>query len=94
MKLPNKHDRSQRKDQKHCQGDPAFRGGLESDTVTPDLGRLCQALAEAIEPTFVGHWLEQPNEILNGVKPVEAIERGQLDLVWQVVEGLRSGSQL
>jgi len=26
--------------------------------------------------------------------PVEVVERGQIDLVWQVVEGLRSGSPL
>jgi len=31
---------------------------------------------------------------LGGLKPVEAVERGQIDLVWQVVEGLRSGSPL
>ena len=42
----------------------------------------------------VGQWLSEPNEMLGGLKPVEAIERGQLDLVWQVVEGLRSGSPL
>lgn len=56
--------------------------------------RLCEALAEAMEPAFVGSWLDQPNEMLGGLKPIEAIERGQLDLVWQVVEGLRSGSPL
>jgi hypothetical protein len=56
--------------------------------------RLCDALAEAMQPAFVGQWLDQPNEMLGGLKPVEAIERGQIDLVWQVVEGLRSGSHL
>jgi hypothetical protein len=55
---------------------------------------MCDALAEAMQPTFVGQWLDQPNEMLGNLKPVEAIERGQIDLVWQVVEGLRSGSQL
>jgi hypothetical protein len=54
--------------------------------------RLCVALAEAMDASFVGHWLDQPNEMLAGLKPVEAIERGQIDLVWQVAEGLRSGS--
>jgi hypothetical protein len=58
------------------------------------ISRLCEALAEAMDAEFVGHWLDQPNEMLNGLKPVEAIERGQLDLVWQVIEGLRSGSLL
>jgi transcriptional regulator with XRE-family HTH domain len=76
--------------------------GAESDPTTPaqlrrnltQANRLCDALGEAMEPAFVGHWLDQPNEMLSGLKPVEAIERGQLDLVWQVVEGLRSGSPL
>lgn len=56
--------------------------------------RLCGALAEAMQPAFVGQWLDQPNEMLGGLKPVEAIERGQIDLVWQIAEGLRFGSQL
>jgi DNA-binding transcriptional regulator YiaG len=56
--------------------------------------RLCEALAESMEPAYVAQWLDRPNEMLRGLKPVEAIERGQLDLVWQVADGLRSGSQL
>lgn len=76
--------------------------GLESGAVAPaqllrnrtQVSRLCDALAEAMEPAYVGRWLDEPNEMLLGLKPVEAIERGQIDLVWQVVQGLRSGSQL
>lgn len=58
------------------------------------VSRLCAALAEAMLPRFVGEWLDQPNEMLGGLKPVEAIERGQIDRVWQVAEGLRSGAGL
>jgi len=47
-----------------------------------------------MQPTHVSQWLNQPNEMLNNLKPAEAIKRGQLDLVLQVVEGLRSGSPL
>ena len=47
-----------------------------------------------MQTPFVGPWLDQPNELLASLKPVEAIERGQLDLVWQVVEGLRTRSLL
>ena len=76
--------------------------GLESGSVAPtqlrrnltQSIRLCDALGQIMEPAFVGHWLDDPNEMLRGLKPVEAIERGQVDLVWQVVEGLRSGSPL
>ena len=56
--------------------------------------RLCDVLAEAMQASFVGHWLDQPNEMVGSLKPVEAIERGQIDLVWQIAEGLRSGSPL
>jgi len=56
--------------------------------------RLRAALAEAIQPDCVDRWLDEPNEMLAGLKPVEAIERGRIDRVWQIVEGLRSGSQL
>ena len=38
--------------------------------------------------------LDPPGELLAGLKPVAAIERGQLDLVWQVAEGPRTGSLL
>ena len=72
-------------------------GSVESSKVRRNLtqiSRLCDALAGAMKPDYAGHWLNQPNEMLGGLKPVEAIERGQIDLVWQVVEGLRSGSQL
>ena len=58
------------------------------------VARLCGALAEAMQPAFVGQWLDQPNEMLGNLKPVEAIERGLIDVVWQVAEGLRFGSQL
>jgi hypothetical protein len=47
-----------------------------------------------MDSAYVARWFDEPNEMLAGLKPVEAVERGQIDLVWQVVEGLRSGSQL
>ena len=76
--------------------------GLESATAVPlqlqrnliQVRRLCDALGETMEPSHVGHWLDEPNEMLADLKPVETIERGQIDRVWQVVDGLRSGSQL
>jgi len=76
--------------------------GAESATTIPSplrrsitqVTRLLDALGEAMQPDFVGQWLDQPNEMLNSLKPVEAIERGEIDLVWQIAEGLRSGSQL
>jgi len=76
--------------------------GAESGAAAPpqlrrsatQVARLCDALAEAMQPAFVGQWLDQPSEMLGDLKPVEAIERGLIDVVWQVADGLRSGSQL
>lgn len=75
---------------------------LESGSVAParlrrnltQVTRLCGALAEAMDAGYVGRWLNEPNDLLAGLKPVEALERGQIDLVWQIAEGLRSGSPL
>ena len=59
-----------------------------------EVDRLRAALPEFMRPACITRWLDEPNEMLGGLRPVEAIERGQIDLVWQIVEGLRSGSQL
>lgn len=32
-----------------------------------------------MQPAFVGHWLDQPNDLLGRFKPIESIERGQID---------------
>jgi transcriptional regulator with XRE-family HTH domain len=48
--------------------------GLESGSVVPAqlrrnlvrLNRLCGALAEAMESSYVGRWLDEPNELLAG----------------------------
>jgi transcriptional regulator with XRE-family HTH domain len=76
--------------------------GIEAGTVPAarvrrnlaQVSRLAEALGEAMDPGHVGQWLAEPNEMLGGLKPVEAVERGQIDLVWQVIEGLRTGSPL
>ncbi|MCL2640443.1 MAG: DUF2384 domain-containing protein [Phycisphaerales bacterium] len=58
-----------------------------------EIAILCEALADVMTPSYVGRWLDKPNGMLEGLKPVEAIEQGRIDLVWQIVEGLRSGTQ-
>lgn len=34
-----------------------------------------------MRPEDAGGWLERPNELLDGLKPVEAIERSEIDRV-------------
>ncbi|NLY01136.1 MAG: helix-turn-helix transcriptional regulator [Rhodopirellula sp.] len=55
------------------------------------LRRLVDALAEVIQKDALGPWLEQPNGALDGLKPIEVIERGEVDRIWQMIHYLRSG---
>jgi hypothetical protein len=53
--------------------------------------RLTEALSEVVNPKSMGVWFAAPNEQFNGLKPVEVIERGEIDRLWEMVFRLRSG---
>jgi len=53
--------------------------------------RLYQALSEVVEPDSLGAWFTNPNEAFDGLKPIEVIERGEIDRLWEMVFRLRSG---
>ena len=55
------------------------------------LRRIVDALSEVIRTDAVGPWLEQPNSAFDGLKPIEVIERGEVDRIWQMIFCLRSG---
>ena len=46
---------------------------------------------EVIRNDAIGPWLEQPNEAFDGLKPLEVIERGEVDRLWAMIFYLRSG---
>lgn len=50
-----------------------------------EIHRLQQALAEVIPPEEIGGWLLWPNEALGGFKPLEVIERGEIDRIWRLL---------
>lgn len=54
--------------------------------------RLRSTPAEVMDPAYVDQWLDEPNEMLAVLKPLEAIERGGIARVREVVEGLRWGA--
>jgi hypothetical protein len=56
-----------------------------------ELHRVAQALSEVIQKGAIGPWLTRPNEAFDGLKPVEVIERGEVDRIWQMIYCLRSG---
>lgn len=56
-----------------------------------ELRRLQQALARVIRPEFIGPWLLKPNQAFQGLKPLEVVERGEIDRLWQMIYLLESG---
>jgi DNA-binding transcriptional regulator YiaG len=56
-----------------------------------EMSRLQQALAGVMREQYVGTWLNTPNDAFDGLKPIEVIERGEVDRVWRMVYQLESG---
>jgi hypothetical protein len=56
-----------------------------------ELQRFQERLAEVIRPEAIPAWLETPNEAFGGLKPLEVIERGEIDRLWNMIFYLESG---
>jgi hypothetical protein len=56
-----------------------------------EVGRLYEALGEVVEPKAIGPWFVTPNQAFGGMKPIELIERGEIDRLWDMVYRLQSG---
>jgi DNA-binding transcriptional regulator YiaG len=53
--------------------------------------RFQQRLAEVIRPEAIPEWLDTPNDAFEGLKPLEVIERGEIDRLWNMIFYLESG---
>jgi transcriptional regulator with XRE-family HTH domain len=53
--------------------------------------RLLDALSRVVQPRSIRAWLDKPNAAFDGLKPIEVIERGEIDRVWRMVFYLESG---
>ena len=56
-----------------------------------EIERLVEALSEMIRGEAIGPWLVRPNEAFGGLKPMEVIERGEVDRLWRMAYELGSG---
>lgn len=56
-----------------------------------EVKRLCDSLSEVVEPSALGDWFNAPNEAFQGLKPIEVVERGEIDRLWDMFFRLRSG---
>jgi DNA-binding XRE family transcriptional regulator len=56
-----------------------------------EVARLYHVLSEVIEKEEIGPWLETPNDAFGGLKPLEVVERGEIDRLWDMAYRLQSG---
>jgi hypothetical protein len=45
-----------------------------------------------MKPDHVGLWLDTPNEAFSGLKPLDLIERGEIDRLWRMIFEGESGA--
>jgi transcriptional regulator with XRE-family HTH domain len=64
--------------------EPALRRMKEID-------RLRARLSRVMKPAFIAEWLSTPNDAFDGLKPLEVIERGEVDRLWDMIFYLESG---
>lgn len=58
-----------------------------------EIHRLRQALVEVLPAEQIGNWLLEPNDGLGGFKPLEIIERGEIDRIWRLYFLLGTGQR-
>ena len=69
-------------------------GGEPSDAVRrrlTEVHRVIDALSHVMQEEAIGAWLTTPNDAFDGLKPLEVIERGEVDRIWRMVYLLESG---
>ncbi len=74
--------------------------GWESGSKTPgqqarlrliELERLVHALSQVVRTAAISTWLDTPNPAFDDLKPLEVVERGQIDRLWRMIFHLESG---
>lgn len=75
----------------------------ESGKQTPDaptarrlveLNRLRLALSRVMDAAELPDWLNEPNPAFGGLKPLEVVERGEVDRLWRMIHEVTSGMPL
>lgn len=56
-----------------------------------EVGRLYDALAEIVDVGDLPGWMETPNDAFDGSTPIQVVERGEIDRLWQMVFAVRTG---
>jgi transcriptional regulator with XRE-family HTH domain len=57
-----------------------------------ELARLEDGLNRVMKRGFIPDWLQAPNGAFSGLKPLEVVERGEIDRLWGMIFRLESGT--
>ncbi len=69
-------------------GKPVSEPGLRR---IKELDRFRDRLSEVVDEDVIPTWLDTPNDAFGGLKPLEVIERGEIDRLWNMIFYLESG---
>ena len=69
-------------------GKPVSEPGLRR---IRELDRFRDRLAEVVAAEMIPAWLDTPNDAFGGLKPLEVIELGEIDRLWNMIFYLESG---
>jgi DNA-binding transcriptional regulator YiaG len=69
-------------------GKPVSEPGLRR---IMELDRFRDRLSEVVAADAIPVWLDTPNDAFDGLKPLEVIERGEIDRLWNMIFYLESG---
>ncbi|MFO0935915.1 MAG: hypothetical protein U0798_05295 [Gemmataceae bacterium] len=73
-----------------------FESGKKvSDALARRMKELVQfqkRLSKVVKATAIPAWLESPNQAFDGLTPVEVVERGEIDRLWEMIYFLESGT--
>lgn len=57
-----------------------------------ELEKIKLALSEVIREENVENWLNSENKAFNAEKPIDLVNQGRQDEIWQMIYFLKSGS--
>ena len=65
---------------------------LKHPAKSNEVTRLRDALGDIIKDQSADEWLQRPNKHFDGSTPLQLIESGETDRIWQMISQLRDGN--
>jgi hypothetical protein len=70
------------------------RGTITDERGVVEAWRLFSGLTELVPVSEIAVWLESPNPAFDGLTPLQVIEQGESDRIWQVIWELRTAGKI